>query len=232
MVKKLTFLSLLILALGLTACGPPKNVAIGPPPPPKVYVPVPKQEKPKEGSLFAGSQSFFFEDHRARRVGDVITIKIVENYQSSSKVSNKISRKSEASAGIKAMLGFEKAIEERNRRFNADPMFSGGLGSTTDGQGQLSRNTNIVATITARVVEVLPNGNLVIQGVRTVRQDENLEYITITGIVRPQDVAADNTVLSTQLADARIEYSGMGPATEATRGPGWLSRALFLIWPF
>ncbi|AEH44345.1 flagellar L-ring protein [Thermodesulfatator indicus DSM 15286] len=232
MVKKLTILSALLLVLGLSACGPPKNVAIEPPPPPKVYVPVSKQEKPKEGSLYAGNQSFFFEDHRARRVGDVITVKILENYQSSSKVSNKIARKSEANAGVKAMLGFEKALEESNRRFQADPMFSGGINTSTDGQGQLSRATNIVATITARVVQVLPNGNLVIQGVRTVRQDENLEYITITGIVRPEDIAADNTVLSTQIADARIEYSGRGPAALATRGPGWLSRALQVIWPF
>ncbi len=203
-----------------------------PPPPPKVYVPPAPRHLPAEGSLYTGSRAFFFEDHRARRVGDIITVKIVETYQSSSKVSNKINRKSGLTAGIKALLGFEKAVEESNRRFKADQMFAGDFTSSTEGQGQLSRNTNIAATITARVVEVLPNGNLVIQGVRVVRQNENLEYVTISGIVRPQDIEPDNTVLSTRIADAHIEYSGAGPSALATRGPGWLARILQLIWLF
>ncbi|WP_022854056.1 flagellar basal body L-ring protein FlgH [Thermodesulfatator atlanticus] len=225
---------LILLALGmmLGACAPKQQVNIAPPPPPQVYVPPAPKSVPQEGSLYAGQRAFFFEDHRASRVGDVITIKIVETYQSSNKVSNKISRSSETSAGVKSLLGFEKVFEESNPRFKADPMFSGGMSTKTDGQGQFSRNTNIVATLTARVIDVLPNGNLVIQGVRTIRQDENLEYLTITGIVRPEDVAADNSVLSTQISDARIEYSGAGPNTLAVRGPGWLSRALQVIWPF
>ncbi|NPA49962.1 MAG: flagellar basal body L-ring protein FlgH [Thermodesulfobacteria bacterium] len=225
-------LALIILLGLLAACSARQPQAPSPPPPPQVYVPPAPLEIPPEGSLYTGTRAFFFEDHRARRVGDIITVKIVETYQSSSKVSNKTSRKTGLTAGIKALLGFEKAIEDSNPRFRADQMFGGDFSSSAEGQGQLSRNTNIAATITARVVEVLPNGNLVIQGVRVVRQNENLEYITLSGIIRPEDIEPDNTVLSTHIADAHIEYSGAGPASLATRGPGWLARTLQLIWLF
>ena len=223
---------LLFLILLLAACSARQPQAPAPPPPPRVYIPPAPRQMPAEGSLYAGNRAFFFEDHRARRVGDVITIKIVENYQSSSQVNNKVNRKSSLTSGIKSFLGIEKKLEKEHPNFKASEMFGSEFSSSTQGQGQFSRNTNIVATITARVVEVLPNGNLVVQGVRVVRQNENLEYITISGIVRPEDIEPDNTVLSTQLADAHIEYSGAGPNTLATRGPGWLARILQLIWLF
>lgn len=226
------YLPFILVLLSLSACASRQPAGLAPPAPPRVYVPPAPAETPPEGSLYTGRGVSFFEDHRARRVGDVVTVKIVESYTSSSKVSNKTSRKSSFTAGIKAFLGIEKKIEEKHPNFKADEMFAGNFGSSAEGQGQLSRNTNIVATITARVVEVLPNGNLVIQGVRVVRQNENLEYLTISGIVRPEDIEPDNTVLSTRIADAHLEYSGAGPTTIATRGPGWLARILQLIWLF
>ncbi len=219
----------LLIALMLVSCATQRPPA--PPEPPKVYFP-PTEETPPEGSLFSGSRAFFFEDHRARRIGDVITVKILESYQSSMDVNNKMSRSTEVSAGVNSLLGFEKALEQSNPNFSSSSMFGGEYSSTVNGQGKLSRNTKIVATITARVIDVLPNGNLVIQGVRVIRQNENLEYLTVTGIVRPEDIDADNSVLSTQIADAHIEYSGAGPNASVTRGPGWLSRILQIIWLF
>jgi flagellar L-ring protein precursor FlgH len=82
------------------------------------------------------------------------------------------------------------------------------------------------------VVEVLPNGNLVIQGVRTIKRNRDLEYITLTGIVRPQDVDSDNSVLSSKVSDLYIEYSGKGPNSEAASGPGIITRLLQLFWLF
>ncbi len=222
---------LLLLALFLASCAT-TNRKPTPPPPPRVYVPRAPSEPPQEGSLYTGRGVYFFEDHRAHRVGDVVTVKIVESYQSSSSVSNKTSRKSGIKAGISAFLGIEKTLEKKHPNFKASNMFQSDYSSSVDGQGKVSRNTNIVATVTARVVEVLPNGNLVLQGVRVIRQNENLEYLTLTGIVRPEDIDADNSVLSTQLADAHIEYSGAGPNTQVIKGPGWLARILQLIWLF
>ncbi len=219
----------LLIALVLVSCATQRPPT--PPKPPKVYFPA-TEETPPEGSLFSGSKAFFFEDHRAHRIGDVITVKILESYQSSMDVNNKMSRSTEVSAGVNSFLGFEKALEQSNPNFSSSSMLGGKYSSTVNGQGKLSHNTKIVATITARVIDVLPNGNLVIQGVRVIRQNENLEYLTVTGIVRPEDIDADNSVLSTQIADAHIEYSGAGPNASVTRGPGWLSRILQIIWLF
>ena len=222
----------LCLFLVASCTGTKRTANPNPPAPPRVYIPSPPPEIPKEGSLYTSRGVFLFEDHRARRIGDVITVKIVENYRSSTSVDNKLERKSGIKAGIAAFLGIEKHIEEKHPNFQADNMFESDWSSKTEGKGKQSRNTNIVATITARVIDVLPNGNLVIQGVRTVRQNENLEYLTVTGIVRPEDISPDNSVYSTQIADAHIEYSGAGPTTQVVRGPGWLSRILQLIWLF
>ena len=85
--------------------------------------------------------------------------------------------------------------------------------------------------MTARIVDILPNGNLVIQGNREVRVNHENQIITLTGLVRPRDISADNVVLSTYLADARISYSGSGIINERQR-PGWLTRVMGKIWPF
>ena len=224
----------MMLVLILSACTTTKPEAIVPPPPPEV--PEIKAGKPSsvsEGSLFTeGGGLYFFEDHRARRVGDLVTIKIVENYQSSQQVSNKGSRSTGIKAGIAKLLGYEKAMEDYNHRFTANPMFDSSYQYNLNAQSQTQRNTSITATITARVVKVLPNGNLVVQAKRVVKQDADLEYIVLTGIVRPQDIDADNTVLSTQLSDVILEYSGKGPNKEIIRGPGWVAQLLHLIWLF
>ena len=225
---------ILILVWGLSACTTTKPEAIVPPPPPKVpEITVEKPSPLSEGSLFAdGGSLYLFEDHRAKRVGDLITIKIVENYQSSQQVSNQGSRSTGIKAGIARFLGFERALEEANRRFTANSMFDSSYQYNLNAQSQTQRATTITATVTARVVKVLPNGNLVVQAKRVVKQDADLEYIVLTGIVRPQDIDADNSVLSTQLSDVTLEYSGRGPNKEIVKGPGWMARLLQLIWLF
>ncbi len=225
------FWSLLIVFF-LSACGTHQRQYPLPSGPDIASLPATPATPPPEGSLYSGTRAGFFEDHRARRVGDVITVKILENYQSSINVSNKLARSSNVKGGISALFGFEKAVEKHNPNFSAGSMLGGDFSSSVNGQGKLSRDTKILATFSARVVKVLPNGNLVIQGVRVIRQNENIEYLTISGIVRPEDIDADNSVLSTQIADAHVEYSGAGPTALTTRGPGWFTRLLERVWPF
>ncbi|RUM88513.1 MAG: hypothetical protein DSZ24_03495 [Thermodesulfatator sp.] len=226
-------IGLLVVLLGLAACGYRQPEAIAPPPPPKVSEVAWTPRTPlSEGSIFTGGGVYFFEDHRARRVGDLVTIKIVETYQSSQQVANKGARSTGLKAGVGRFLGFEKYLEEHNPRFSASQMFDSSYKYNLNAQSQQSRKTAIQATITARVVQVLPNGNLVVQAKRVVKQDADLEYIVLTGIVRPQDIDADNTVLSTQLSDVTLEYSGRGPNKEVIRGPGWVTQLLHWIWLF
>jgi len=210
----------------------PKKVP--PPPLPHVSVEVKETNYLTKGSLYKeGRFLYAYTDRRARFVGDIITVKIVENYQSSNSVNQKSKKNSSVSAGINNLLGYENKMKNWfPSGFSASSMLNGDLSSSTSGQGQISRQSKIVATISARVVKVLPNGNLVIQGIRRIKRNKDLEYITISGIVRPEDIGPDNTVLSTQIAEAYIEYSGKGPLSEATSGPGIITRLLNLLWPF
>jgi flagellar L-ring protein precursor FlgH len=136
---------------------------------------------------------------------------------------------------VNNLLGYEKQVSKLlplPQAFDPAHLVDGSMASSTSGQGQLQRDSRIVATVTARVVEVLPNGNLIIQGVRTIKRNRDLEYITLTGIVRPQDVDSDNSVLSSKVSDLYIEYSGKGPNSEAASGPGIITRLLQLFWLF
>lgn len=206
-----------------------------PPPPPEVSVQVEEPVYLNKGSLFKeGRNVYVYADKRARFVGDIITVKIVENYQSSNAVNQKSGKSSSVSAGVSNFLGYEGYLDKYLFPDALDPknLFKGEMSSSTSGQGQTSRQSRIVATLSARVIKVLPNGNLVIQGVRTIKRNRDLEYITLTGIIRPEDIAPDNSILSTQISDAYIEYSGKGPSSEAASGPGIITRLLQLFWLF
>ncbi len=207
-----------------------------PPPPPKVEIPPQRIDQPAtKGSLFReGNFLFAYSDNRARFVGDTITVKIIETYQTSNNVKQGSSKQSNVKAGINNLLGYEREVGKSlfPNPFDPTRLVDGSLSTGTSGQGQLQRDSRIVATVTARVVEVLPNGNLVIQGVRTIKRNRDLEYITLTGIVRPQDIDSDNSVLSSKISDLYIEYSGKGPNSEAASGPGIITRLLQLFWLF
>ncbi len=230
---------ILIFLLGLWVCGcwefDPKTPP-PPPPPPKVEIPKIEKYQPAKGSLYSeGFFLFAYADNRARFVGDTVTVKIVETYQSSNTVKQGSSKQSKVNAGVNHVFGYENQVSKLlplPQAFDPTKLVDAGMSSSTSGQGQLQRDSRIVATITARVVDVLPNGNLVVQGVRTIKRNRDLEYITLTGIVRPQDIEADNSVLSSKISDLYIEYSGKGPNSEAASGPGILTRLLQLFWLF
>jgi len=204
-----------------------------PPPPPSVDIPYKIPQALSKGSLYKdGALSISFSDLRARQVGDIVTIKIVETYSTSSSVKQQTAKKSSAKAGINKLMGFENRIEGIFKDATPSDLFEGSLSTSTTGQGGTSRESKILATMTARVIKVLPNGNLVIQGTRAIKKNNDLEYITLTGIIRPEDIGYDNSILSTQISDAYIEYSGKGPTSEVVSGPGIITRLLHIFWPF
>jgi len=204
-----------------------------PPPPPSVDMPYEIPQALSKGSLYKDEKiSISFSDIRARNVGDIVTIKIVETYSTSSSVKQQTAKKSSAKAGINKLMGFENRIEGVFKDATPSELFDGSLSTSTTGQGGTSRESKILATMTARVIKVLPNGNLVIQGTRAIKKNNDLEYITLTGIIRPEDIGYDNSILSTQISDAYIEYSGKGPTSEVASGPGIITRLLHIFWPF
>jgi flagellar L-ring protein precursor FlgH len=172
----------------------------------------------------------FFQDLRAHNVGDLVTINIVETSKASKAAATKTARTSSIDAGITNFLGFEKQLHMPKAFDNAN-MFNASMTNNFDGSGATSRDESMTASVTAMVTRVLPNGNLFIEGTRRIRVNNEIQHIVLSGIVRPSDISPDNTVLSSYIADARIDYTGNGPVSDKQR-PGWLARLLDVVWPF
>ena len=170
------------------------------------------------------SNGFFFEDRRARRVGDTLTIAIVENNTASKKSATNTGRASNNNFGVTGLQGLP-----------GKSFLGSTLGATSDfsfdGKGESSNNNAFTGTITVTVTEVLPNGNLLVSGEKQVGINQGSEYIRLSGIVNPINLTATNTVASTLIADARIEYRGSGAVAE-NQQTGWLSRFFLNVLPF
>ncbi len=185
-----------------------------------------RQRVRNTGSLWHGDQSrsYFFQDAKAGFVGDIVTVKIVENAQGSKDATTKTGRSSTFSTATSAFFGT-----------SANTLPGLGAGTTFsnefDGDGATSRSGSLTAEVTAIVTLVYANGNMAIKGRREVLINQEKEYISVKGIIRPEDVGPGNIVLSTVIADAKIEYSGLGAISDKQK-PGWLMRAIDMVWPF
>ncbi len=195
------------------------------------------KEEPRvkyEGSLWEdnGPLSELFVTPKARGVGDIVTVRIVESSIASNKASTNTERDSGFSAGIDAFLGTETRYPtKRHPYFNPFSRVKGDLKSEFEGTGTTERSGKLIAQITARVMSVLPRGNLRIAGSREVTVNHERQFMTLSGIVRPRDISSNNVILSTYISDARIVYSGAGVINDRQR-PGWLARVLDTVWPF
>lgn len=184
-----------------------------------------------EGSLWTDSGEMLFVDERARRVGDTVIIDIVENTSSEMDVNTKTSKDTTIDMGIPNALGYMTALQAKNPNLNPSQLFVANVGNEFEGKGKSDRSGYITASIGARVTHVLPNGNVVVYGKREMRVNNEVQFITVSGMIRPKDIGADNRVKSTYLADAKIEYSGTGVLADKQK-PGWGERVLDKVWPF
>jgi flagellar L-ring protein FlgH len=181
------------------------------------------------GSLWQASSSGLAEDLKARRRGDIITVVISEQASASKQANTATSRASSMSAGMPNFLGLEKTGIKN--WLDLSNLLNASFGSKFDGSGSTSRAETLQATISAKVLDVIPNGNLLIEGRRNVKVNNEDQIIILTGTVRSRDVSADNTVNSSLIADARINYSGKGIISDRQR-PGWIMNILDKLWPF
>ena len=186
-----------------------------------------------QGSLWVeqGGLSEMFINQKARRIGDIVTIKIVETASATNQASTNTDRKNDMSIGLTNFFGLENRYTPTSSFFNPFSSLAGGYDSEFEGAGATKRSGALEAFITARIVRQLPNGNMIIEGNREVRVNNENQIITLTGMVRPRDISSDNIILSTYIADARISYSGSGIVNDRQK-PGWLIRILDVIWPF
>lgn len=183
------------------------------------------------GSIWQSASAGLTADMKAHRRGDIITIVISETASASKEAKTGTSRDSSMNAGIPAILGLENASLLKSNFADLAKIISVSNSSSFKGAGSTSRQENLKATITAKVIDVQSNGNLMIEGRRNIKVNEEDQIIVLEGIVRTRDIAPDNTVNSIYVADARISYSGRGIISDR-QSPGWLMNIIDKVWPF
>jgi flagellar L-ring protein precursor FlgH len=165
-------------------------------------------------------------DSRARHVNDLLTVRIVENISASGTADSSLDKQSSAGIGVPNLLGIEKKLPSAIDPAN---LANAKSSSAFKGAGSTNRAGDLTAVITARVAEVLPNGDLVIEGVREIEINGDHQVVVLSGVVRAADIAPDNSVRSTSLGQLRVRYFGRGLMKDSL-SPGWLIRALNKIF--
>jgi len=221
------FLLVSVIALATTGCTVARDAKPGDPSYAPVSAPAMLAPPPSDGAIYRnGSGMSLFEDKRARRIGDVITITLAESTTSSKKADTAIKKddKIDIDAGI--VLGAQPKLGGLNMSTSVNPQrdFSGAASA--------DQSNKLTGTISVMVSDVLPNGLLEVRGEKWMTLNRGEEFIRIRGYVRPEDVLPDNTISSTKVADVRIAYSGSGELAQSNR-QGWLSRFFSSeFWPF
>lgn len=189
-------------------------------------------EAPAPNSLWRAGSRSFFNDQRASRVGDILTVSI--EIDDSAEVSNSSNRSREGStsAGVSNFFGLERTLGTIfNGAFDAENMVSADAESEHRGAGAINREEKIELTVAAVIVDRLSNGNLVIAGRQEVRINGEMRILTVSGVIRPEDISASNTINHTQIAEARISYGGRGTISAVQR-PNWGQRVGDAITPW
>jgi flagellar L-ring protein precursor FlgH len=200
----------------------PDRVAIlsEPAPPPAVR---------PDNSLWRDGSSELFRDPRAARVGDVVTVKI--SIRDKASLDNTSERSRDAKRNLNTSTSYELNYPFLKGKGDGKIDSSINSGTSTKGQGAITRSESIELLVAAVVSDVLPNGNLVISGTQEVRVNYELRVLSVAGVVRPRDIATDNTISYDKIAEARIAYGGRGRITEVQQ-PAWGQQLLDLILPF
>lgn len=198
-----------------------------------VQLPPQQVVKQAPGAIWRGEsdKSMIFTDKKARYVNDIVTIIVAESASGGNKASTGTSRDASTSANIDAFLGLENSIIGRNANMGGQIAIGGTHSNNLKGQGDTSRNNTLVARISARVIRVMDNGDLMIEGRRQVTINAEDQYLIIGGIIRPQDITSENTIASQYISDAHIIFTGAGVINDKMR-PGWATRVVDWVWPF
>ena len=222
--KRLSMMTMLAAVTGCAIVADPKpdDPAYAP-----VMYPAEKKVVSTNGGIYQASSSIsFFQDRRANRVGDILTIILSERTNASKTAETEITKETDVSLDNSVILGDAIDAFGKNLQTSAthDRDFSG--------ESESDQSNSLQGTIAVTVADVLPNGLLMVRGEKWMKLNSGDEYIRVRGLVRPEDVDANNTVSSTRLADARISYGGTGDFADANE-QGWAAKFFnSKYWPF
>ena len=217
------FIGVVLLLLAACTPVPPRDPEFAPVQPASLRPPI-----QNSGSIYqSGYDMRLFEDNKAMRVGDVLTIKLKELTQANKAddlnakkdVDVLVSTPTVSGFALSSLTGNDAATKVTAKR-------------DFKGEGEANQSNSLIGDISVTVVELLPNGNLKVRGEKRVTLNQGDEYIRLSGIVRPVDIDADNTIASDKVADATIMYTGEGAMADASK-MGWFSRIIYSPWfPF
>ncbi|MEM9469017.1 MAG: flagellar basal body L-ring protein FlgH [Pseudomonadota bacterium] len=246
--RKLKSMISVLALISLTACGATERLAnIGAPPAmepirnpaesaqvQRISMPMPasKEIAPQKNSLWGGDRQTFFKDQRASEVGDILTVMIDINDEAELENETERTRNSNEDAGLNSLLGLEASLNQilPEAVVNTD-LVDADATSTFQGEGSVEREEEINIQLAAVVTEVLPNGNMVIQGRQEVRVNFEKRVLELAGVIRPEDVTINNTITHEKIAEARISYGGKGQITDVQQ-PRYGQQVYDILFPF
>lgn len=236
------------LCLGLGACGAADRLAnIGRQPtlsaiqdptaqpgykPVRMPMPRPEPVSYAANSLWRTGSRGFFKDQRAHQVGDIVTVKVKVTDQANLDNETKRTRANSESLGAKNLFGLESKIGGKILPgATASGLLNADSSGSSDGSGSIRRKEELVTNVAGVVTQVLPNGNLVVEGKQEIRVNFEVRELIVAGVVRPEDIESDNTVDSTKIAEARIAYGGRGQITDVQQ-PRYGQQVMDVLLPF
>jgi flagellar L-ring protein precursor FlgH len=195
-------------------------------------MPAPIQDQRQPNSLWRQGSRAFFKDQRASRVGDILTVVIEINDEASLNNTTSRTRSADESAGLDNLLGYESYL---NNLFDdgaiPSELVNADSDSNTTGDGSVDRTEEIDLRMAAIITQVLPNGNLVVQGTQQVRVNFEMRNLSVQGVIRPEDITAVNEVPYDKIAEARIAYGGEGTISDVQQ-PRYGQQIYDILFPF
>ncbi len=226
--RNVLYIAMLIL---FASCTTHKYSGVTEIPEPLEEIQNPSNIQREDGSLWSKRNNSIFADHKAQNIGDIVTVTISEKASATQEATTSSGKESNWSASIDNLLGLEKADFITDSNLDLANLINTTVKNSFDGKGKTVRSDNLSASLTTQVVGKYPNGNLKIRGGKEVMVNSEIQVIYITGIVRPVDITAANTIDSEKILNARISYTGKGVISDKQE-PGWLTRTLDYVWPF
>lgn len=214
---------LLALALAMTGCAQQPLVHRDPAYAPPVVMPETRSES-NQGAIYNPDSRFgLFENVTAYQVGDLLTVLLQEQTSAKKNASTNTSKDSSLSMGVPTLFGASAPYAELEANANANRVF--------EGQGDANQSNSLQGELAVVVTQVLPNGNMVVKGEKLLTLNQGTEFVRLSGIIRPNDITPENTIVSGKVANASITYSG-GGAIHDSNQMGWLQRFFNSpIWP-
>ena len=200
--------------------------------PVKMPMPPPSLNERQPNSLWETGGRAFFRDQRASRVGDILTVVVTINDQAQIQNETKRSRANSDTANMTNMFGLESKLSSvLPNAVSPSSLVNAGSTTSNDGKGSIGRQEQIDLRVAATIVQLLPNGNMVLEGKQQVGVNYDMRELNIRGIIRPQDISASNTITYDQIAEARIEYGGRGTIGDVQQ-PRYGDQLFDILMPF